>query len=428
MTDNSTRPLPSRTKSRGPGRRVVIGGAAALLATPALRAQAQQSAGVALVIGNSKYQWEASLPNVRRDAPDIARRFQELGLKTDLVQDAGRDAMSKAIDSFVAGARGANFAALYFAGHGAAWGKDTYLVPVDTDLGNPNIVDRLLPVAALQTGMEAAANRLMVFDNCRNNPADGWRQREAVDAAGTRFAGPAPAPNTLLLYSTAPGRIALDGPPGANSPFAAALLRQLEGPSIDLAALPARLRRALLLATEGRQVLFDQNTFGQPFVLKGPAGKPATADRSGWAGDPSRLIELTNGYAYIRQHNLLMPADLVSHRAPAGSRHAEKVGSFKFESSTPDGSTVPALLVVLSVDEADGAECMLMLRFGRQAGWAFRRVPYKGDRLDMQVRTPGPRFEFKWSDANSGSTTVFPPDGGGRALHPFTSKFQRLDG
>jgi len=33
------------------------------------------------------------VPNVRRYAPDIAKRFQEFGLKTELMQDAGRQAM-----------------------------------------------------------------------------------------------------------------------------------------------------------------------------------------------------------------------------------------------------------------------------------------------------------------------------------------------
>ena len=79
------------------GRRMLLaGGAGTLLAAPAI-ANAQGGGGVALVIGNSKYQWEASLPNVKRDAPDVAGRLQEFGLKVDLVQDAGRDAMRQAV-------------------------------------------------------------------------------------------------------------------------------------------------------------------------------------------------------------------------------------------------------------------------------------------------------------------------------------------
>src|SRR5476649_175389 len=101
----------SKTRARI-GRRAVLAGVASLLPLPAVRAQGQ-AAGVALVIGNSKYQWEAPLPNVRRDAPDIAKRLQELGLRTELLQDLGRDAMSAALEKFKASANGANLAAFY---------------------------------------------------------------------------------------------------------------------------------------------------------------------------------------------------------------------------------------------------------------------------------------------------------------------------
>ena len=60
-------------------RRSLIAGAGSLLAAPSI-ARAQANSGVALVIGNSKYKWESSLPNVKRDAPDVAKRLQDLGL------------------------------------------------------------------------------------------------------------------------------------------------------------------------------------------------------------------------------------------------------------------------------------------------------------------------------------------------------------
>ena len=233
----------------------MLAGALPMLAFPAVQAQGQ-AAGVALVIGNSRYQWEAPLPNVRRDAPDIAKCFQAMGLRTELVQDAGREAMRAAIDKFAAASRGANLSAFYFAGHGASWAKDTYLVPLDTNLSTPSAVERLIPVPVIDTAMKDAANRPVVLDNCRNNPADGWRQLEAERTArvgdDAQRENAARGPNTLVLFSTAPGRVALDGPAGENSPVAATLLRQLEGQSVDLQTLPAKLRRDLLIASQGR--------------------------------------------------------------------------------------------------------------------------------------------------------------------------------
>ena len=119
-------------------RRLVLAATGAMVAAPSIaRAQA---AGVALVIGNSKYQWEAALPNVRRDAPDIAKSFQALGLKTELIQDVGRDGLLAALAKFKSAAAGANLAAFYFAGHGVTWAKQTYVVPVDADLGDPTAI------------------------------------------------------------------------------------------------------------------------------------------------------------------------------------------------------------------------------------------------------------------------------------------------
>src|SRR5471030_2990462 len=176
----------SRTRY-GIGRRGLIAAVGGLLAAPAI-VRAQGTNGVALVIGNSKYQWEASLPNVKRDVPDIAKRFQALGLKTELLQDLGRDAMARAIEKFREASRGARLAAFYFAGHGITCDKQTYVVPVDADLSDPKNVQTLIVVPSINAAMKEAANRLLVFDSCRNNPADGWRQRDAkyqarIDAA-----------------------------------------------------------------------------------------------------------------------------------------------------------------------------------------------------------------------------------------------------
>ena len=199
-------------------RRRLLGTAAACaLSAPAVRAQ-KADMGVALVIGNSKYQWEAQLPNVRRDVPDIAKEFETLGLKTELLQDAGLDATRQALARFRSAAQGARFAAFYFAGHGVASQRDNFLVPIDADLGADSIIDKVLHQSAVMEALKGASNRLAVFDACRNNPSGGSAQRATERAAAVNpeiLAGRlADMPNTLMLFSTAAGRIALDGPAG----------------------------------------------------------------------------------------------------------------------------------------------------------------------------------------------------------------------
>jgi hypothetical protein len=414
------------TEHRAIGRRAMLAGGGSLLAVPAYHARAQTT-GVALVIGNSRYQWEAPLPNVKRDAPDIARRFQAFGLKTELVQDVGRDAMRQALDKFASASNGASLSAFYFAGHGVTTDNGTFIVPLDADLSSPTGVKDLIGVQAAVGRMATAANRLLVFDNCRNNPADGWRQRAVDQSAASRqaegSARQSDPPNTIVLFSTAPGRVALDGPAGQNSPFAASLLRQLAGGSVDLLALSGKLRRDLLIATEGRQVLWDRNTYQQPFLITGPAAAQAV-NRVGWSADPSKIIELNNAYAFAQQNGLTMPPGLLAHRPPAGSRNGQKVGSFKFNNFNQD----PSILTVMSVEEQQNAELVVISRDNqRRAKWRFLRGALSDDGIEFVHPDGNMRMSFRWSDAASGRLSILPEGVKGNA-RTVTGSFARLDG
>lgn len=415
-----------------------------MLGAPAVRAQGP-TAGVALVIGNSKYKWEAALPNVKRDAPDIAKAFQALGLRTELLQDAGRDAMSAAVEKFKAASSGANLAAFYYAGHGASWDKDTYLVPVDSDLASPDTARTLIPVKAVSAAMKGASRRLLVFDNCRNNPADGWRQRAASEqsrvAAAELAALAVHGPNTLVLFSTAPGRIALDGPAGENSPFAVSLLRQLDNSAIDLSSLAARVRRDLLIATEGQQVIWDESTYIAPFVLNGPSRRRSDAPRS-HAVDPSRIVELPQAYAFAREKKLRLPEGLVAIRPPGGSPHGHKVGAFEYtnktfiglanSSNTRGSSLEPAVMIVLSVPEAGSTQIIFAVRdflFADGPYWLFLTGRLSQEEMEWLVPSPAANMDtinwFRWTDQNSGRYTKRTA---GWTASPYISRFTRLDG
>ncbi|HTR86681.1 MAG TPA: caspase family protein [Reyranella sp.] len=419
---------------KGIGRRGAVIGAAGLLTAPGLL-RAQGQFGVALVIGNSKYQWEAQLPNVRRDAPDIAKSFQAMGLKTELLQDVGREAMSAAITRFGSASAGANLAALYFAGHGASWDKDTYLVPIDADLSSPSTVKSLVPVPSIEAAMRAASHRLLVFDNCRNNPADGWRQLAAERTAATnqdqQRADAADAnPNSLTLFSTAPGHAALDGPPGENSPFAAALLRQFATPSVDLQALAAKVRREVLIATAGRQVVWDSNTYRDPFVLGGRGKSAAPTGPAGWGADPSRIIELPNAYAFARKNGLPLPEGLIAHRPAGNSSNFQKVGSFEFVAQTINGPS-PFLFIVMSVDEQGSAQMITSVQNEMGRIWRFTTGTVAGSRLTFTANYGRPDRLIDWSDANSGSVGSLVGDNYQKATGRNLVKsirFTRLDG
>src|SRR6185503_20014383 len=73
---------------------------------------------VALVVGNSQYKLLPTLKNPRNDAAAIADRLRDLSFEVTEVFDANAFALQRAIDRFLATARGANLVLFYFAGHG----------------------------------------------------------------------------------------------------------------------------------------------------------------------------------------------------------------------------------------------------------------------------------------------------------------------
>lgn len=407
-------------------RRTLLAGVAGLVASPAVvRAQGRANS-VALVVGNSKYAWEASLPNVQRDAPDVAAALQALGIKTDLRENLGGAALRQAFEKFRDAARGANFAAFYYAGHGVIWAKETYIVPVDSDLGDPGAVKSLLRVSSIADVTNGAAHRMFVFDSCRNNPADGWRQVDAEQGAAISVdrqrAAAAVFGNVLTMFSTAPGHVALDGPPGQNSPFAAALLRQLGTGAVDLRELSERMRRDLIIATRGRQVLFDFNSYAQPFVL-GKSGAPSGGARTE-AGAP-QIVELGTAYAYARANDIPLPTGLVALRSTGTGSGPPMAGAFKFEVKG-DGALYPEILVVLSVQADGSANAILAGKTPRSRYWRFVNGKVSGSRLEFLPRAGAARYTFDWRDANSGSVGLIWESYANAP--PFASRFARLDG
>jgi hypothetical protein len=408
------------------GRRAFVVATGSGLAFPATFGRAQATNGVALVIGNSKYRWEAALPNVRRDAPDVAKRLQALGVRTELVLDADQKTILAALEKLKAGAQGASFAAIYFAGHGVTWANAEYVVPVDADLSSPDSINSLVRKRQFYDAVAAAGHKLLVFDNCRNNPADGWRQLEAERRAGS--SGTFKDPNYLMLSSTAPGHVALDGPAGQNSPFAAAFLRQLEAPAVEIQSLPEKLRRDVLIATEGRQILFSQSTYSAPFTIN-PSRAGTLPGTPPQTIDASRLVELPKAYAFAQENKFPLPAGLVAIRPSTNGPHSFKVGSFKATTRNKYGR-YPCVVVVLSFEKGDKADVIWAgTGYLGAPGWQYYAGSLDGGRVKLFSKTGGSDSDeiyLEWKNANSGSFNMHQPMAMTGGM--FSSDLVRLDG
>ncbi|MGP0089480.1 MAG: caspase family protein [Xanthobacteraceae bacterium] len=210
---------------------------------------------VALVIGNSSYTAVPALPNPRRDAQALAEALRSVGFTVTLADDLPRDQLVDALRRFAADAEKADWAVIYFAGHGIEIGGVNYLIPVDARL----ISDRDAQFEAVSLdqvlgAVEGAHKlRLVLLDACRENPfARQIRRTVAARSIGRGLARIEPGAGTLVAYAARDGQVALDGD-GQNSPFTAALVKRLKDPGLEINKLFRLLHDDVMEATDNRQ-------------------------------------------------------------------------------------------------------------------------------------------------------------------------------
>lgn len=214
---------------------------------------------VALVIGNGAYRNVPALPNPTNDAADIAAALERLGFAVTRLTDAGFEEMRRALIDFGRRAQGANIAAVFFAGHGMEIGGENWLIPTDAELRTDTDAEN--EAVSLRAVMLQVANAtslgLVILDACRNNPFAARMQRSVrLRAVERGFSRIEPAENVLVAYAARDGTTAIDGD-GHNSPFTAALLRNIETPGLEITFLFRAVRDEVMAATDRRQ---------QPFV------------------------------------------------------------------------------------------------------------------------------------------------------------------
>ena len=236
---------------------------------------------LALVIGNTAYRNAQPLPNAGRDAQDVARVLEGMGFAVTLLIDLDRTALNGAIREFGLRSQGASVALLYYAGHGLQMARgvqsDNFIVPVDARLIDVHDVDdETIAVSRIIDRLEGAASRIIILDACRDNPLAGQMRGQTATRNVTRglVRMELNNPGTLLVYSTDPGSVALDGT-GRNSPFARALIEYLPTPGLDVRLILTRVRASVLAATQGRQRPWSTDGLLQDVILQ-PA-LPSTA-------------------------------------------------------------------------------------------------------------------------------------------------------
>ena len=223
---------------------------------------ASQPAGprkVALIIGNGAYKNVEPLANPPRDAKLIASTFRELGFATvTMAPDLTRDKFFAALHEFGVEAEKADWAVVYYAGHGMEIGGVNYLIPVDAMLKADS--DAETQAVALEQVIAAVAGarklRLVMLDACRDNPFEKNMQRTiALKLVNRGFSNIEPEAGFMVVYAAKHGETALDGD-SFNSPFATVLARVIREPKIEVRKLFDIVRDDVWKATNRAQQPF----------------------------------------------------------------------------------------------------------------------------------------------------------------------------
>ena len=221
----------------------------------------------ALVIGNGRYASFGRLKNPANDARAIAAKLQGFGIDVDLVLDAERDDLIRALNEYSVRAAGKDISILFYAGHGVQVEGTNYLIPVNMRADGVTSGYVKLAGISLNAALDylPAKTKLVFLDACRDNAAS----RALVATRGGASVGLAPVQagsGTLIAYATRDGATADDGD-GRNSPYTSALLQHLDTPD-DVALMLRQVRQTVLRNTSGRQEPWEYGSLvGERIVL-----------------------------------------------------------------------------------------------------------------------------------------------------------------
>jgi uncharacterized caspase-like protein len=212
---------------------------------------------IALVIGNGNYP-DASAPLAQpiNDARALTASLRHNGFDVDVVEDAGKDDMNRAIGRLKSKIRHDSVVMLFFGGYGVQVGRESYMIPVDAviwkeaDVRRDGFsIEQVLDVMKEQ----GARAKLVVIDASRRNPYERRFRKFSHGLA------PINAPdNALILTSATPGKVA-DDSAGPYSVLMTELLNNLNA-NLDTKTAAGvetvfnKTRVAISRASEGEQV------------------------------------------------------------------------------------------------------------------------------------------------------------------------------
>jgi uncharacterized caspase-like protein len=181
---------------------------------------------LALIIGNGNYPDAAKpLNQPINDASGLAVAMRRRGFDVDMVEDATKADMVRAVERLKSRIKPSSVVMLFFGGYGVQSGRESYMIPIDATIWKESDVrhEGMSIEAVLDVMKERGARaKLVVLDASRRNP---YERRFRSYSHGL---APINAPNNaLILSSNTPGKVG-DDTTSQHSVLVTELLNELD--------------------------------------------------------------------------------------------------------------------------------------------------------------------------------------------------------
>ena len=209
----------------------------------------------ALLIANADYSHFGKLPNPIPDARQLGDVLRQIGFNVNLVENASKEGMLDALDSFeerLKASKGIAF--FHYGGHGVQVDGKNFLIPADADIPDEKrVATRAVDVDEVMGALDASGSSasVVVLDACRDNPLPATSTRSATRGLSVVAQKPK---NSIIIYAAEAGNKAQDGL------FTPTLARALANfAASDISQVMKKVRRDVYEQSNGTQTPGEYN-------------------------------------------------------------------------------------------------------------------------------------------------------------------------
>jgi uncharacterized caspase-like protein len=223
------------------------------------------SARFALVIGNGEYpDSDTPLTDAINDARELAEELRRDGFDVDIGENLTKDATHSAFERLYGKIKPGSVALIFFSGYGIQSNRQTYIIPVDAQIWTEADVRRdgfSIDAMLNQMNTRGAMVKIAILNASRRNP---FERRFRPVAAG--LAPVIAPPNTMVMYSTAPGTV-IGGATTNPNLFVTELIKEMRTAGLSGEEVFTHTRLSMTRASQGKETPWFSSSLAEEFYF-----------------------------------------------------------------------------------------------------------------------------------------------------------------